>query len=111
MTEITKGEFLKTKLQNMARWATQEIGEENLRVDIITSINGRSELEVMLIAGALQANKDKAIHRDWVGLVQILADNKIPTGLQEVVVEVQKRPHMHDKFWRYVDLFIEVADS
>ena len=105
----TKGEFLHEKLSNMAKWVTTEVGEENLPVDIITGITGRSALEVTVLAATLEANADLATHRNWSGLVQLMEANRAPSELQEVIVAVQKRPDMHDKFWRYIDLFVTVT--
>ena len=91
----TKGEFLLEKLTNMAKWVTSEVGKENLSVDIITGITGRSAFEVTAIAAS--------------GLVQLMEANNAPFELQEVIVAVQQRPAMHEKFWRYIDLFVTVV--
>ena len=80
-----------------------------MSVDIIAGIAGRSAFEVTLLCGALEANANQATHRNWSGLVQLLEANNASRELQEVVVAVQKRPEMHDKFWRYIDLFISVV--
>ena len=106
---MKKGEFLKEKLGNMARWVAEEVGKENLPVDVIAGIAGRSELECCTLSGVLQANKDLATHQNWSGLVQLLSAEGCPRELQEVVAIIQKRPAMHDKFWRYIGLFIEIA--
>ena len=111
MSNQTKGEFLKEKMENMARWVTEEVGRENLPVDIIAGIAGRSALEVTVLSGALEANKAQITHRNWSALVRLLAENKTPPELQEVVVAVQRRPPMHDKFWRYIELFVQVSEQ
>ncbi len=108
-TEQTKGEFLKEKMLNMARWVTQEVGAENLPVDIITGIDGRSALEVTMLAGALEANKSLITQRNWCALVQLMAEKNAPSEVQEVVVAVQRREAMHSKFWRYIELFADVS--
>lgn len=109
MSEQSKGSFLVEKLTNMAKWVTEEVGRENLPVDIIAGIAGRNALEVTMLCGALEANSDLATHRNWSGLVQLMEANNAPRELQEVVVAVQQRPSMHDKFWRYIALFIAVV--
>lgn len=106
---MRKGEFLKEKLGNMARWVQEEVGKENLPADVIAGINSRSELECCTLAGVLQSNKDLATHQNWSGLVQLLNAGKLPGELQEVVAAIQKRPAMHEKFWRYIGLFIEIG--
>ena len=105
----TKGSFLLEKLNNMAKWVTLEVGKENLPVDIIAGINGRSALEVTALCSTLEANADLATHRNWSGLVQLMKANNAPIELQEVIVAVHQRPAMHDKFWRYIDLFVTVV--
>ena len=109
MGDETKGSFLKGKLVNMARWVTEEVGRENLPVDVIAGIAGRSELECCVLAGALQASQDEVTHRNWSGLVRLMEQEHLPRELQEVIAVIQKRPPMHDKFWRYLKLFIEVG--
>ena len=105
----TKGEFLKEKVLNMAKWVTEEVGKENLPVDIIAGIDGRSVVEVTALSGALDANCDQVTTRNWSGLVRLMTDHGVGDEVQQVVVAVQHRPAMHDKFWRYMDLFVEVA--
>ncbi len=90
---------------NMARWVTEEVGEENLPVDIIAGIAGRSVVEITALSGALDANSTQVTTRNWSGLVQLIPDR----DLQQVVAAVQQRPAMHEKFWRYMNLFIEVV--
>jgi len=105
----TKGEFLLQKLTNMANWVTQEVGKENLPADLVAGIAGRTALEVTMLCGALEANSDLATHQNWSGLVQLMEANNAPSELQQVVVAVQKRPDMHEKFWRYIKLFVDVV--
>lgn len=105
----TKGAFLKEKLNNMANWVTGEVGKENLSVDIIAGIAARSELEVCVFAGVIQANSSTVAQRDWSGVVRVLAE-QVP-HMQEVVTEIKHREAMHAKFWRYMDLFVEVAST
>ena len=108
--EMTKGMFLLQKLRNMARWVEQEVGKENLPVDIIAGIADRTELEACAFAGALQANKEEVTNRNWSGLLQRVRETKeIPPAVGEVMDAIYTRNAMHDKFWRYMDLFVEVA--
>jgi len=107
----TKGEFLRHKMQNMARWVTNEVGKEDLSVDLESDISGRSALECCTLAGALLANKKEILHRNWSGLVQQMEVELFPSAMQEVVALIQQRPSMHEKFWRYLDLFVDVAEN
>lgn len=109
MNQQTKGEFLVEKLRNMAKWVVEEVGKENLPVDIIAGINGLQALEVTAVCGLIEANADQVTHRNWSGLVQLMEANNVPPEMQEVVTAVQQRPGMHDKFWRYMQLFVDVV--
>lgn len=107
----SKGSFLKEKYDNLTRWVVEVVGKENLSADSLAGIKGRTELEIVVLANTLQANKSLVSHRDWTGLVQLLVSEGIPAALQEVVVAIRHREMMHDKFWRYMDLFVQVAEQ
>ena len=40
-----------------------------------------------------------------------IADGNVPASVLEVVKRVEERESMHEKFWRYMDLFVEVAQQ
>lgn len=105
----TKGEFLQEKLGNMARWVIGEVGKENLPASVLAGIDGRSALEACLLASTLQANKVMVDQRNWSGLMYLLA--KDAPEVQDVVTTINKRPDMHEKFWRYLELFIEISEQ
>ena len=107
----TKGTFLKEKLQNMARWVEQEVGKENLPADLVAGIASRSEMEASALSGALLSNREQVAQRDWRGLMHSIADGNVPASVLEVVKRVEERESMHEKFWRYMDLFVEVAQQ
>ena len=107
----TKGEYLKEKLGNMARWVEQELGKENLPVDVIAGINNRSEQEASVFAGALLSNKTMVTQRNWSGLLYAVTNSNLPAEVQTIMQLVYAHEPMHDKFWRYMDLFCEVAEQ
>jgi hypothetical protein len=112
MGNISKGSFLKEKFLNMARWVIKEIGKENLSVDLLADIEGRTELELVVAASLIQSNKILVSHRDWTGLVHHLEkESQIQGWMQEVVVAIRQKEAMHDKFWRYMELFITVVEQ
>jgi|TARA_X000000368_G_scaffold418069_1_gene416404 hypothetical protein len=102
---VELGVFLKQKFGNMARWVTGEVGKENLPVDLEHLINDRSVVEVTFLATVLDANSDKVAHRDWSGLVRMMQAEDLPVDFVTVVQAVRSRPELHDKFWRYLELF------
>ena len=60
---MTIGDFLKEKLGNMARWVTEEVGKENLPVDVVQLIKDRTAVEVTVLAEAINAHSAKVTHR------------------------------------------------
>ena len=104
---MTKGEYLKGKLQNMARWVTQEVGAQDLPVDVIAGIAGRSDLECTVLASTVQSNKVLVEQKNWAALGNLLEYQE----LQQVLTIINQRPQMHDKFWRYMQLMIDVIEQ
>ena len=108
---VEVGAFLKEKLGNMARWVVGEVGKENLPVDIEQLIKDRTAVEVTFLATVLDANSTKVAHRDWSGLVRMLEAESLPVDFVAVVQAVRVRADMHEKFWRYLELFRAVINS
>ena len=112
----TVGGFLKDKLKNLALWVTESIGKENISMDLELFVNRRSEVEITFFADILNSNSAKVVHRDWTGLVGILStDATIPKEVADVFIQilqlVRQRQPMHDKFWRYMELFKDTVNS
>lgn len=103
----TIGEFLREKLGNMANWVTTELGELS-SVDIKQYIADRTDTEIAYLISILGSNSTMIAHRDWSGLAR-QAD--LPVEMLEVFQQIRKRDDMHDKFWRYLDLFVEVISN
>ena len=112
----TVGGFLKDKLKNLALWVTESIGKENISMDLELFVNRRSEVEITFFADILNSNSAKVVHRDWAGLVGILStDATIPKEVADTFIQilqlVRQRQQMHDKFWRYMELFKDTVNS
>jgi len=103
----TVGAFLREKLTNMGVWMTTELGE-TLTVDIKQYIAERSDTEIAYVVGILGSNSTKITHRDWSGLARV---GDIPVELLDVFQLIRKRDDMHDKFWRYLELFVQVISN
>ena len=101
--EETVGDFLRAKMMNMARWVQKELQCE---FDLPDFISNRSTTELTFIAGTLAAEKPLIVHKDWHGLSQL---GDMPDEMLEVFHSVRQRPPMHDKFWRYLELFAAVV--
>ena len=102
----TVGSFLREKLGNMGLWVHTEIGE--LGVDIKQYVAERSDTEIAYLVGILESNSTMIAHRDWSGLART---TELPPELLEVFQSIRKREDMHDKFWRYLELFVEVISN
>lgn len=106
--EQTVGAFLREKLTNMAGWIEEELGKENISVVLKQHIAERTETEIAYVVGILYANSPMITHKDWSGLARL---GELPTPLLEVLDNVRKREDMHDKFWRYMELFVQVISN
>ena len=116
MTTQTVGAFLKAKLSNLAVWVIESLGKENINMDLEQFVNRRSEVEITFFADILSSNSAKVVHRDWAGLVGILStDATIPSDVSATFIDllqlVRSRPELHDKFWRYMELFRDVVNN
>lgn len=112
----TVGAFLKAKLSNLAVWVIESLGKENINMDLEQFVNRRSEVEITFFADILSSNSAKVVHRDWAGLVGILStDATIPSDVSASFIDllqlVRSRPELHDKFWRYMELFRDVVNN
>ena len=112
----TVGAFLKAKLSNLAVWVIESLGKGNINMDLEQFVNRRSEVEITFFADILSSNSAKVVHRDWAGLVGILStDETIPSDVSATFIDllqlVRSRPELHDKFWRYMELFRDVVNN
>tara|TARA_R100000951_G_scaffold107998_1_gene103876 strand:- start:1579 stop:1905 length:327 start_codon:yes stop_codon:yes gene_type:complete len=103
----TVGEFLREKMGNMANWIATELGDEN-PVDLNQYLAERTDTEIAYTVGILRSNSTMITHRDWSGLARL---GDLPTQLLELFQSIKKREDMHDKFWRYLTLYVEVISN
>lgn len=47
----------------------------------------------------------------WSGLVRMMQEEDLPVEFVAVVQAVRARGEMHDKFWRYLELFRDVIQN
>ena len=106
MSGQTVGAFLKEKLTNMATWIEEELGTSD--VDLKQYLAGRTETEIAYVVGNLCANSIQITHRDWSGLARLY---DLPKDLLMLIDAIRKREDMHDKFWRYLELFSDAVSS
>jgi hypothetical protein len=102
------GEFLHQKVCNMARWIESETRCEGLCAQA-TSMNN---LGAVLLANGINQEREIVHAKDWDALqthLQNASTLPIVPLLIRACKEVQERPQMHTKFWRYLDMFCEVV--
>ena len=100
---VTKGEFLQEKMQNMRVWLLEEFKRENRACAQLPLV---TEMEACYLADSLLPHERAIGNRNFVSLSQ---DKQLDASFREVLAQIQATPAMHDKFWRYVDLFLCVA--
>ncbi len=107
MTSV--GEFVKSKMHNMAVWVQDELGE-TAAMDYVAVVDARLELELTTFAAMLHSKKEIETQRDWDALTTLTTSQKGFEPVVQLLNDVRGREHMHEKFWRYVKLFIEVME-
>ena len=105
----TVGAFLKSKMHNMAVWVHEELGTV-LTIDYVAAVDARLELELTTFAAMLHSNKHIESQRDWDALFALATDQAGFEPVVQLLKDVRAREHMHEKFWRYVKLFIDVME-
>lgn len=103
MSGQTIGAFLKEKMHNMAKWIAAELE--------MPEPVARTELEACTAAGMLAEHNAIVAQRNWAALLTLLQTQGALRELHDVIIEVQRRKPMHDKFWRYMDLFVETVSE
>ncbi len=105
----TVGAFLKSKMHNMAVWVQEELGTV-VAIDYVAAVDARLELELTTFAAMLHSNKHIEAQRDWDALLALATGQAGFESVVQLLNDVRAREHMHEKFWRYVKLFIDVME-
>jgi len=82
------------------------------RVDTV----GQDEVEYLAAMKSQGELADFDRYVNWAGLVGILStDATIPSDVSATFIDllqlVRSRPELHDKFWRYMELFRDVVNN
>ena len=104
----TIGSFLKEKGCNFIKFLNDGLPpSQALPVSFITEM-GMSTFAVILVD-----NRDVVTHKDWKGLFTLLETSRELGAWKEEMVErlllVKTLPDLHDKFWRYLELFADTV--
>lgn len=99
---MNKGEFLLEKVTNMSKWL-----DEHLDLGLVDQARDLRAVQATVLATSVGGNVQIAASRDWNALIEVIA-SEAPVLLQAAMM-VRERPALHEKFWRYIDLFVEIA--
>ncbi|AUL80786.1 hypothetical protein [Pleurochrysis sp. endemic virus 1b] len=107
----TLGEFVKSKMLNMARWIETEICAINRAyVDIVGLVQSTSMIELICMAEVIHNHKHMVIHKDWSGIIRVMHEYNLG-AFAPVLMAVRDRPSMHERFWRYMQLLCDVCEN
>lgn len=97
----------------MANWLEKEIGKENIPCDVTTFAKDRTALELTTLAATLDTGLElhQRVHHDWQALVTMLTENNAPSEFIALIQAVRTHERLHDKFWRYIELFCNVVHN
>lgn len=108
--EQTVGSFLMEKATNMETWLSAEIGVGVWRKEGVWRKDRLTELSVTAMAAKLLEHRQLVFNRDFAGLSR--QANATGLGeLTEMLEAVRSRHDLHDKFWRYLELFVETMST
>jgi hypothetical protein len=105
---MNTGEFIKQKMHNMAVWIQNELKSP---VDYVSIIDARSELELTTLCAMLHTKKDIETKQNWSALIALAKEEPALEHFVQLIDEVRRREDMHEKFWKYVKLFIDVMSE
>ena len=93
------GDLMYEKMSNMEQWL---VGE-GLKVNVTVKTMHKAQL----VALAQHIPKDAVATRSFARLFE----QEEPEVMLALVKFVEARPELHDKFWRYLELFSEYCNS
>ena len=103
MTTVRLGDFLQEKALNMRTWLREQLDEPNL-LDIMDSM---LKNDFVTLGDECLKHKQSIFRRDFRELMQAIQN----TPLFEIAQRVRARDELHDKFWRYMELFVNVTEG
>ena len=102
MSQPTVSEFLREKMMNMARWIHTEVTDSEVNLEHF--VETRSNAELVYLAECIKEADPKSFS-------DIYSISEAPDKFKRVIMFVEEKPDMHDKFWRYVDLFVKTISN
>lgn len=104
METVSKGSFLKAKASNMIAWLS-EAGILKGELPAFT------ELQATFMAEMLLEKQDEVAAKSFTDLLQSkeLSESQIGDTFRSILEGVRDNPVLHEKFWRYLALFVDVV--
>ena len=99
----TLGDFLQEKAFNMRKWAREVLDMPELLSEMDMAI----KTDFVEMGLRCVSVKQAIVRRDWHGLMGPLSD----TPVFEVAQMLRANDDLHDKFWRYLELFVNVTEQ
>ena len=101
------GEFLQGKLQNFIKWVLSEIPRAQLPTGY--SLNKLATQEQCVeFASVVTEMRAPVASRDFDALSR---HSHATPSMRVVIKAINARPELHDKFWRYMDMCVEVVEQ
>jgi len=98
----TKGAFLHEKMTNMAAWLDSELESSAFA----ERMKNCTYAQATLIAATIKERAEVVQARDFDAFGSM---HGIPDEFKDIALQIQTRTDTHDKFWRYLDLFVSVV--
>ena len=103
--EQVLGTFLQEKLRNFVKWVLSEIPKTQLPVGY--SLNKlATQDQCVEFAEVVVEMREPVTTRDFSALSR---HSHATDTMVTVIKAIEARPELHDKFWRYMDMCIEVV--
>ena len=80
-------------------------------MDVVQLVDGSRGVELVYFAELLAEHRGAVTHRDWRKLLALIENEKAPVWVMTLAMAVRARDAMHDKFWRYLELFRDTVSS
>lgn len=103
MSAVRLGDFIQEKAFNMRAWMRETLDEPQL----LSIMDSMLLSDFVAIGDMCVQNKGFVVRHDFNGLLKAASG----TPLFEVGQRVRARADMHDKFWRYLELFETVTEG
>ena len=101
------GAFLQEKLCNFVAWVSKEVPCEELPPGYLLN-KSASQWQCVAFAASIAAMRVPVAGRDF----DALAQHEEATPMMVAVLRaVQTRPHLHERFWRYMDMCVLVLEA